>query len=204
MTPDPPVPNWRKHVYFHFSSHVWIRASTASALYSRIGDTNWGSWVLWILVTISTVEIPHRSNARARTAGCRLSVFTGWSCQDNWSAVTLSWPSMCLALNTMLWLFNHKIGILSDEQGKGTCPLPTCLLIWDTTVVLSIVIKTWWPYNNWAQSCRAIWTTFNFRHLMWRWLREIECLEQESAVISWHSAWNPPKFERLQGEGLVV
>ena len=69
--------------------------------------------------------IPHRSNARVdRNVGWRLhSVFTGQCCRDNQSR-----PGMCLPLNTMLWLCNHKKGLLSDAAEKGNMSPPPPLV----------------------------------------------------------------------------
>ena len=120
----------------------------AKAWLSRTGNTYSGSlWLKWVanrsrlgLLNFWKIEFAiNWSNAH--------SVLTTLSILDNLPAKTLNLPGIWQILTT-IWRFRHHRRIFHTCTHRSRECVPPCLLIYETTVVLSVDIMTqeWWIY----------------------------------------------------------
>ena len=73
--------------------------------------------------------------------------------RDNLSAITFRWPGMCLAFST-IWLRLHQHRSRQRRAQSEPDLIPPSLLMYATTVVLSVAIRTTFP-------CTKCWNLFS-------------------------------------------
>ena len=170
------------NLYIDLPCQSCDKASIASARGSGTGDMNWGRCVLWTVANMFTTGVPHSLNIRIMTSGWRLhSVMMGWFGRDNRSAFTFKQPGMCL-----FWVWSHRNRSTTSRNRRWEW-VPPCLLMWATTVVLSVAIKIWRPCNTVAQWWRANITALSSSTLMWS-----SCSERVHTHAIWESTmWAP-------------
>ena len=94
------------------------------------------------------------------------------------SAMTLSEPSMCLALSVTLFRWHH-VRILYIRAQSSTDCVPPCFFIYKTTEVLSEAVRTWLFFQPVLKNCRVRKTAFISSRLMCR------CLLKKTRDLVW-------------------
>ena len=111
---------------------------------------NRGRWEFNSVANMSISGVPQTLKIRSTISGWRdHSVGMGWFGGDRWSAITFRQPGICLARTIMFRASNQRKRATVKHSKVGE-RVPPCLLIYETTVELSVAIITWWPWSTGA------------------------------------------------------